>query len=102
MSTNASKRLKGVKGSTFSVDIEYSKEYVILHLPTVDKFTKNTFFEMQFLLDDWWEFFKTVGYTKIHAAVDFNNVKVNKLLRKLNFRVIGRAENLNIWSYTGD
>jgi RimJ/RimL family protein N-acetyltransferase len=102
VSTNASKRLKGVKGSTFSVDIEYSKEYVILHLPTVDKFTKNTFFEMQFLLDDWWEFFKTVGYTKIHAAVDFNNVKVNKLLRKLNFRVIGRAENLNIWSYTGD
>jgi len=100
--TNASKRLKGIQGSNFSVDIEYNKEYVILHLPTVDRFTKNTFFEMQVLLDDLWDFFKTVGYTKIHAAVDFNNTKINKLLKKLNFRVIGKAENLNIWSYTGD
>jgi RimJ/RimL family protein N-acetyltransferase len=57
---------------------------------------------MQVLLDDLWDFFKTVGYTKIHAAVDFNNTKINKLLKKLNFRVIGKAENLNIWSYTGD
>jgi hypothetical protein len=101
VSTNASKRLKGFSGSTFSVDIEYTKEYVILHLPTVDKFTKNTFFEMQVLLDDLWSFFFTIGYVEIHAAVGCSNKKTNKLLRKLNFRLIGSSNNMNIWSYRG-
>ena len=101
MSTNASKRLKGFRGSTFSVDIEYNKEYVILHLPTVDKFTKSTFFEMQTLLTDWWEFFSTLGYVEIHAAVGCSNKKINRLLRKLNFRLLGSSNNMNIWSYKG-
>ena len=102
MSTNASNRLKWIKGSTFSVDVEYNKDYVILHLPTVDKFTKATLFEMQYLLDDLWLFFKTVGYTRIYAAVDPNNAKINKLLRILKFKVTGTADNLRVWSYTGD
>ena len=102
MSTNASKRLKGIRGSTFSVDVEYNKTFIIVHLPSVDKFTKSTFFEMQYLLDDWWDFFKAVGYTSIHAAVDPNNKKVNKLLRRLRFKKIGTAESLFVWSYTGD
>ena len=101
MSTNASKRLKGVRGSTFSVDIEYSKEFVIIHLPSATGFTKSTFFEMQDLLDDWWDFFSTVGYVEIHAAVGCTNKKTNKLLRKLNFRLIGSSNNMNIWSYRG-
>jgi hypothetical protein len=100
--TNASKRLKGIQGSNFSVDLEYNKNYIIIHLPFIDKFTKSSLFEMKYLLDDWWGFFKTVGYTEIHAAVDLNNVKINKLLRNLNFKMIGKADGLNIWSYKGD
>lgn len=102
MSTNASKRIDGIRGSNFSVRLEYSKEYIVLHLPTIDKFTKSTFFEMQYMLDDWWNFFRTVGYSSIHVAVDPANAKINRLLRKLNFRMIGKADGLNIWSYTGD
>ena len=102
MSTNASKRIDGIRGSNFSVRLEYSKEYIVLHLPTIDKFTKSTLFEMQYMLDDWWNFFRTVGYSSIHVAVDPANAKINRLLRKLNFRMIGKADGLNIWSYTGD
>jgi hypothetical protein len=102
VSTNASKRLKSVKGSTFEVDLEYSKDYLILHLPYIDKFTKSVYFEMLCMLDDWWDFFRTVGYKEIHAAVDSNNTRINKLLRKLNFRLIGSSKNMNIWSYRGD
>ena len=102
MSTNASKRLKGIRGSTFSVDVEYSKDYIILHLPTVDKFTKSTLFEMQELLDDLWDFFKTMGYTELHTAVDPNNRSINRLLRHIQFRQIGSSNGMNIWSYRGD
>lgn len=102
MSTNASNRLKGIKGSTFSVDLEYNKNYIIIHLPAIDKFTKATLFEMQYLLDDWWSFFKTVGYTEIHAAVDPNNRSINRLLRHIQFRQIGSSNGMNIWSYRGD
>lgn len=102
MSTNASKRLKGVKGSTFEVDLEYNKDYIILHLPSVDKFTKSTFFEMQYLLDDWWDFFQTVGYTEIFAAVDPNNKPINRLLRRLNFKPLGLSDSMRIWSYRGE
>lgn len=102
MRTNASKRLKGIHGSTFSVDLEYSKEYIILHLPTVDKFTKEVYFEMLYMLDDWWDFFQTIGYTELHAAVDPNNRKINRLLRKIGFRPIGSANNLTVWSYKGE
>lgn len=102
MRTNASKRLKGIHGSTFTVDLEYSKEYIILHLPTVDKFTKEVYFEMLYMLDDWWDFFQTIGYNAIHVAVDPNNQKINRLLRKLKFKAIGYADNLRVWSYTGE
>jgi len=100
--TNASKRLKGVRGSTFEVDLEYNKDYIILHLPSVDKFTKSTLFEMQYLLDDWWDFFQTVGYTEIFAAVDPNNKRINRLLRRLSFKPLGSSDGLRIWSYRGE
>jgi RimJ/RimL family protein N-acetyltransferase len=102
VSTNASKRLKGIQGSNFSVDLEYNKTYIIIHLPYVSKFTKSTLFEMQYLLDDWWKFFKTVGYTEIHAAVDPNNRPINRLLRYIKFKQIGSSNGMNIWSYRGD
>jgi len=100
--TNASKRLKGIRGSTFEVDLEYNETYIIIHLPYIDKFTKSTLFEMKYLLDDWWTFFKTVGYTEIHAAVDPNNRSINKILRHIEFKKIGSSNGMNIWSYRGD
>jgi hypothetical protein len=102
VSTNASKRLKGIRGSTFSVDVEYNKDYIILHLPTVDKFTKSTLFEMQELLDDLWDFFQTMGYTEIHAAAETYNRPINRLLRLLKFSQMGSSNGMNVWSYRGD
>lgn len=102
MRTNASKRLKGIRASCFSVDLEYSQDYIIIHLPEIDKFDKGVYFEMLYLLEDWWAFFQTAGYNKIYAAVDPNNRKINRLLRKLNFKAVGTADGMRVWSYTGD
>ena len=102
MQTNASKRLKGIyHGSTFVVDVEYSKDYVILHLPVVTKFTKGVYFELLDMMDELWDFFSTIGYDKIYAAVDQNDRKINRLVRKLGFKATGSAHNLVVWSYTG-
>lgn len=101
MQTKGSKRFRGIRGSTFSVDVEYSKDYIILHLPEVTTFNKTTFIEMVYLLEDIWELFRTFGYEALYTAVDPNNSKINRLLRKLNFKAIGYADSMRVWSYTG-
>ena len=93
-----SKSLFGIKGSNFDVRIEYNEDYVIVHLPSIEKFNKETLIEMQDLLVNWLQFLKTLGKDKIHAAVKINS-KENKLTKLLNFKYLGSAEDMNIYSY---
>ena len=102
MPTVGSKSLNGIQGSTFEVRLEYNKDYVILHLPRIDKFTVDTYKEMVLLLEDWYNFFRTVGYDCIYAAVDPYNSKIIRLLSKLGFKGVGSNMGMSIFKYTGD
>lgn len=98
-SINDSKRLKGIKGSCFEVSIEYNAQFIVIHLPTVDKMTKDVFLEMQWLIEDWFEFIKVTGYKYIYAVVDQNSKRIKKLLRMLDFKEIGKHEDLSVFRY---
>ena len=50
------------------------------------------------MLEEWWEFLKTVGYKGIHAVVQPNS-KVEKLARMLKFELLGEYENFHIMIY---
>lgn len=97
--TPVSKSLNGIKGSCFEVRLEYNSDFIILHLPTIDKLTKEIFVEMKYMLEDWWKFFQTVGYTGVFAAIDPNNVKMSKLLTMLNFEYAGTANEADVYFF---
>jgi len=93
-----SKSLYGLRGSNFDIRVEYNSDHVIVHLPYVDKMTRNVFLELSEMLEEWWEFLKTVGYKGIHAVVEPNS-KIEKLARMLKFELLGEYENFHIMIY---
>lgn len=97
-STPVSKKLNGIKGSCFSIQLEYNEDFIILHLPIVDKMTKEVLIEMKTMLSDWWLFVKTVGYKAIFAAVKPNH-KVNKLLQMLDFKYVGEDKGYFVYQF---
>ena len=97
--TPVSKSLHGIRGSCFDIRLEYSSDFIILHLPSIDKMTKEVFVEMQYMLSDWWGFFSTMGYKAIFAAVDPSNKKINKLLNMLKFEYIGSSDEFSVYQF---
>jgi hypothetical protein len=93
-----SKSLEGIRGSCFSIRLEYNEEFIIVHLPTIDKMTKEVFLEMKTLLDNWWMFWKTVGYKAVFAAVEPES-KMNKLLRMLDFKYVGKDKEYFVYQF---
>lgn len=95
----ASKTFTAIETPDYSIRLEYNKDYIILHLPRVDRMTKNVFLDMQYRLEDWNEFFQTIGYSGMFVAVDPLNIKIQKLLVKLGFTYKGSADNMNVYFY---
>jgi len=92
-----SNRIRLFDRQNFSIDIEYTKDIFILHLPLLRKFTAETFKEMLGLLAEFSLFAKTIGKESLYAAVDSNNVKMKKLLKKLGFTRTGIAGDLDVF-----
>lgn len=97
--TPRSKSIMLYEGPDFGMRLEYNKDFVILHLPYCHKMTKTILFEMQFKLEDWWQFFKTWEYPGIWTAIDPKNEKLKKLMTKLDFVYRGTADGLDVYQY---
>lgn len=96
--TIASKDLL-VKGEGYTVRFEYTEDYVIVHLKHIDKFTKDTFRSMQFMLEDWKYFLRAMGHTYLWASVDKEDTKVKRLLGGLGFKYAGQHESMTVYQY---
>lgn len=101
MSTPRSKRLKGPQGKDFDVVFEYGKDngVVVLHFERIDKFTKDTFLEMKFMLEDWSDFFSSLGTESLYAGIDPDNIKMRRLVKKLGFRYLTDNEGVSLYEY---
>tara|TARA_R110001599_G_scaffold227582_1_gene426642 strand:- start:2748 stop:3053 length:306 start_codon:yes stop_codon:yes gene_type:complete len=93
-----SKSLEGIRGSCFSIRLEYNEDFIIVHFSRLDKITKETLMEMKDLLDNWWVFWKTVGYQAVFAAVEPDS-KINKLLRMLDFKYVGEDKGYFVYQF---
>ncbi len=98
MQTPRSKSIMLYESDKLSIRLEYNKEYVIAHMP-VCHFTKEVFQELQYKLEDWWEFFQTWGYNGIWAAIDPNDKKMKRLVTKLEFVYRGSSNGMDIYQY---
>ncbi len=94
-----SKSINVVETEDYSIRLEYNKDYVILHMPSISKMDKGVFIDMKFRLEDWYDFFITAGYGGIFAAVDPNDQKIQRLLEMLGFELKGFADNMNVYFY---
>lgn len=94
--TNASKSLL-IKGEGYVVRVEYNKDYVIIHLRDIDKFTKEVFLDMQMRLEDFSDFVKEIQGGPIWAAVPSDNIKIKRLLGGLGFTFTGYHEDLTVY-----
>lgn len=95
--TIASKRLRIVERENYAVDLEYSKEFLIIHLPYVWKFNKSVFVDMLLTLEDFSDFFKSTGFKYLYAAVDTDNLKIRRLLVKLGFKRKANQQELTVY-----
>ena len=95
-----SKRMTLVQKDSFTVDLEYNEDYAIVHLPKVDKFTKDIYLDMSIVFEDMKEFLKVVGYDHVWAALEPTNKIMIKFASKMGLTFQGEAENLNV--YRGD
>lgn len=95
----SSKSIVLFENKDYSVRLEYNKDYVIIHLPYIFKMTKEVFQDMQFKLDDWYNFFVTMDHTRIHAAIAPDNQRMERLLTMLEFKFIGTADNMSVFEY---
>lgn len=92
-----SKRIRFIDRPDFGVDVEYTKELIILHLPWVSKFTGKVLKEMLYLLEEYGKFFSTIGFQKLYAAVDTNDIKIKRLLKRLGFKRVGIDNDLDVF-----
>ena len=97
-----SSSLHGIKGENFEVRLEYTDEYVIAHFPVIHRFTKETFQEMKIFLEDWTQFFQTMGYQGTSAALAKDNEKMVRLVSGLGFKHVGTTEDMYVFLYTGE
>ena len=81
--------------------LEYSKDYVIVHLRDIEKFTKEVFLDMASQLAVWSDFLKTMGQEFLWAAVPSDNDKMKRLLGGLKFRFVSHSGELSIYRFGG-
>lgn len=92
-----SKRIRIVDNIDYGIDIEYNKDILAVHFPYFYKFTKDTYLSLLNDTERFCDFFKAAGYKKLHAAVDHDNVKIKKLLKKLSFTRVAISGDMDIF-----
>tara|TARA_R110001606_G_scaffold102113_1_gene224202 strand:+ start:538 stop:843 length:306 start_codon:yes stop_codon:yes gene_type:complete len=90
------------EGDDYKARLEYNREYMIVHLPEVYKFNRDILAKLAIKLEDLKEFSANLGYPELYAAAPKEDTKINKLARRIGFTLLGEAEGLMVYYYTGD
>lgn len=101
--TPASKRITLLETEDYSVDLEYGsfdgRDYAILHLPFVKKFTKSVYLDMKIRVEEVWEFLSTIHYNEMFCGVDKGDELMKKFATKMGFIHLGDDGQYAIFQY---
>lgn len=92
-----SKRFPILETEDYTIDLEYTEEFAILHLPRVQKFTKSIYLQGREKLEDIKDFLFTTGFQAIWVAVFPEDEMTNKFVKRLGFEYAGDFENLSVY-----
>lgn len=93
----ASKRITLVETEDYIVDLEYNKEFFILHLPFVKKFTKTVYQDMKDKTEELTTMAIDMGYEGVFLAVEETDTTINKFVDRLGFVLLGK-DNSTGWN----
>ncbi len=96
-----STRFTLIEDEDMILDLEYSDQYFILHLPLFTP-KKSSVQRLRVKLEELKEFADTIGYTGVYAAIGKDDKPMHKLVRLLYFKHIGENEGLDIFAYVGE
>lgn len=96
-----SKRFTIFSSDKYEVDLEYSEDFAILHLPYVYKFDKGTYMDMKSRFPSLLEFLGTMGYPNVWAAIPPSNTMTIKFIKKFGFEHKGSAEGYDVFMLEG-
>lgn len=96
-----SKRFAFVSKDNYVVDLEYSPEFAILHLPYVKKFSKSTYLDMLDEIKGIVSFLNDLNYEYVWLAIKPEDILIAKFVKKLGFNYKGTSDNLDVYLYEG-
>lgn len=85
----------------YRLDLEYSTNVAIVHLPVVHKWNKSVYADLKERIKDLHTFVTTAGYLDLWAGIDKNNEKTNKLAKRVGFEYRGTEDGINVYQYMG-
>jgi hypothetical protein len=97
-----SKRIVIMDKEHFTVDLEYNKDFAILHLPRCDKINKDLLVELTMRAEELYEFFTTIGYENLWSGAPIDQTTIHKLLSKIGFVHEGEAQGIKVFRYVGE
>lgn len=93
-----SHRMTVYEGPDFKVDLEYTENYCIIHLPVLTgRFNRDLYSLMLAKFDEIKEFASVIGYMSIYAAVYQNDKRTAKLANRFGMDYIGTADGFDIF-----
>lgn len=95
-----SNRYRFVETDDYYIDLEYTDNIVIVHLPYVKNFTKTVFLDFCDRLEGGARMFDTLGVDGVYAAV--NDEKTERLVNMLGFSYLGDNMNYKVYKYASN
>jgi len=92
-----SNRIRILETEDYHVEIEYNSEVIAVHLPWIKVLNKKVYKELAKALKDYSAFFRVLGKEKLYAAVDTNDIKIKRFLKKLGFVRVGISGELDVY-----
>lgn len=99
--TLASRRMNLVLQPLYQIDLEYTPQYAIVHLPRVDKLTKGVYLEMREKFEEIFFLVDTLGYPALHAAIWQNDTTLARFAEKMGFMKVGSDQGMDIYEFIG-
>lgn len=81
----------------YRIELEYNKEFAILHIMHVKNFTRSTYNDMQKALPMFEKFLSTVGYEHLWAGIPMDNNKTQKLATRLGFKFMMNFDGYSVY-----
>ena len=96
-----SKRFTIIDLPDYQVELEYNKDFAIIHIPNI-KITRDTYMDIKLRTEDLFEFLNTLGYSAMYAGIPHEEKMIQKLCQRCGFKHLGAHEGIEVFIYEGE